>query len=445
VRLLRRALLLVTCAAFLQCSLLAPDDRYFLGSGGGGGGEGGSGGSDIEVACTAAPACDDAHGEGPTVLVTQDEAGAFPALVANAEPNTTFTLAQGTYALSEVISIKAPGITLQSQPGDAVVLESSTPVAIAVSADDATLRGLTLRGASDSTVLLGGGKDVIIERPRLCNVEIEDGGQSFVLSTADGGWVDCGRIETSVFRLTDASRTSQCARGSIVSAVSVAGGRGWVVTDSDVTDFFCADPSPPVSMRDCDATAVGLTFDLGSRDTIIERTRFLGMSRAIVLGYTTTPTAPRRYADNPYDDGAIDHFDGILRNNLIVGHPLCFDTGIELNHAREPTVLHNTVVYLQEPGYSAIDRRYTETHATLINNLVRGAITYRNNALVQTDVKTVEVDSLTEFLTADYHLLAGASAAIDTGAASDLAGLDVDGEPHSAGRGPDVGADEYTR
>ncbi|MBL8742538.1 MAG: hypothetical protein JNK04_15630, partial [Myxococcales bacterium] len=308
---------------------------------------------------------------------------------------------------------------------------------------------LTLRGASESTVLLGGGKDVVIEQPRLCDVHIVDGGLSFVRSTADGGWVDCGRVEASSFTLTDEGRQSLCGSGTIVSGLSVAGGRGWVVTDSDVTDFYCSSPSPAAAREDCDLSGgVGIAFNLGSRDTLIERTRFIGVSRGIVLGYTTTPTAPRAYADNPYDDNAIDHFDGVLRNNVIVGHPLCFDTGIELNHAREPSVLHNTVIHLQEAGYSAIDRRYTETRAALINNLVYGAITFRNNAPVETDVGTVALDGLGEIFldpsAGDCHLRAGASAVIDKGEASDLAGLDIDGEAHEVGSAPDVGADEYT-
>lgn len=445
---MRRALLLLSCAAFLQCSLLAPDDRYFLGSGGGEqGGNGGNGGSDIEVACTAAPACDD-RGGGQVVPIALSQLDALPTLVANAEPNTIFELEQGTYSFSEVISIKAPGTTLQSAPGAEVVLESTAPVAIAVSADDFTMRGLILRGGTQSAVLVGGGKDVIIQRPRLCDVTIEDGGQSFLRTREDGGWVDCGRIEGSSFKLTDENRIALCESSSIVSAVSVAGGRGWVVTESVFTDFFCSDPSPPVTPTDCNPSGgVGMTFDLGSRDTLIERTRFVGASRAIVLGYTTTPTAPRTYADNPYDDSAIDHFDGILRNNLIVGHALCFDTGVELNHAREPSVLHNTVVYLEEQGYSAIDSRYLETKATFINNLVRGGISYRNSAIEQPEVATVEVTSLADFFQNpgqdDYRLIPGASAAIDMGGVSDLAGLDLDGQPHTAGSAPDVGAYEF--
>jgi hypothetical protein len=43
---------------------------------------------------------------------------------------------------------------------------------------------------------------------------------------------------------------------------------------------------------------------------------------------------------------------------------------------------------------------------------------------------------------ADFHLAAGASDAIDKGVALPEAGLDLDGQPHTAGAGPDLGADE---
>jgi hypothetical protein len=43
---------------------------------------------------------------------------------------------------------------------------------------------------------------------------------------------------------------------------------------------------------------------------------------------------------------------------------------------------------------------------------------------------------------ADFHLTAAATDAIDKGVSLPEAGLDLDGQPHSAGAAPDLGADE---
>ena len=42
----------------------------------------------------------------------------------------------------------------------------------------------------------------------------------------------------------------------------------------------------------------------------------------------------------------------------------------------------------------------------------------------------------------DFHLADGATPAIDQGTAVDEAGIDIDGETHDRGAGPDLGADE---
>jgi hypothetical protein len=42
----------------------------------------------------------------------------------------------------------------------------------------------------------------------------------------------------------------------------------------------------------------------------------------------------------------------------------------------------------------------------------------------------------------DFHLTADATDAIDQGTVLDDAGVDLDGDPHDSGAGPDLGADE---
>jgi hypothetical protein len=435
----------------IGCSLLAPSDAHFLGGGAstGGGGGGGSGGSGGEPACDPAPPCSETI-SGPTVNVTLSQVNELAALVANAAPNTTLVLESGTYLLTAVLTINTEGITIRSASGvasDVVLDGNAAPVIIAIGAPNVTLRDITVKNAFDSAVLIGSGAGKTVERARLCGVEIIDGGNYFIQSSVDNGWADCGRLERTRLRLSDDLRIATCARGFVVG-LTIQGGRRWWVTESEFNDFYCSTTLPVVSAADCGAIAptTGAIFNLGARETVIERSRFTNAMRAIAFGYTVTTTAPRAWEDDPFPNMTIEHYDGLLRNNVIVGHPKCFDTGIELNHARRPSVLHNTVVYTDEIAFAAIDRRYPSTSVEMVNNLVRGLISFRDGAEEVTDQSTVIVDDLNAVFvspsTGDFHLLPSASVAIDKGVTNELAGLDMDGEPHDRGSAPDVGADE---
>ena len=277
--------------ALVGCSLLAPDDEHFL-SGNGAGGAGGQGGT--ESVCTPAPPCTTPVG-GATVSVSPAQASELAAIVAGAAAGTTVSLSAGTYPISAVLSFKKEGVTLTSSsgvPGDVVIDGGAVPVLIAIGASDVTIRGITIRGGAESAILIGGGASSIVERPRLCRVQVEDGGMSFVQAPVEAGFSDCGRIETSELVLTAAGRATHCPSG-LISGVSVQGGRGWVLTGTTFRDFYCASPDPPASAADCGTPGVAAVFSAGARDTVVENNRFLDVTRALALGYTVTTTSPR--------------------------------------------------------------------------------------------------------------------------------------------------------
>src|SRR6185503_8137412 len=80
---------------------------------------------------------------------------------------------------------------------------------------------------------------------------------------------------------------------------------------------------------------------------------------------------PRKYADDPYGDATLAHYDGIIRNNVIYGDVPGVDTGIEIAEARAPQLFHNTVI--AGPGasgfFSGIDYRFAQTVAVIRTNL----------------------------------------------------------------------------
>lgn len=448
----------LACAACWasQCSLLAPGDDAFLDGGGGGGGgevggQAGGGGGAIEPGCEPAPPCGD-----PPTTATPDigpmEAEALVGLVANAEPGTTIFLDSGTYPLSAPLSFKRPGVTLASasgNPADVTLDGGGLEVIVAIAASDVTLRGITIRNASQSAILIGDSSGAVTSGTRLCDVHVEDGGTAFVQAKAGFGWSDCGRVERSSIRLTDAGRAAACSAPApgekpFVSGISIAGGRNWVVRKTEFRDIHC------IFDDVCgEGDGIAALFVTGARGTLFENNRIFGAFRGLALGYTITTTLPRTYADAPYPEITVDHYDGIVRNNIIFGMPACFDTGIELNHARRPEVLHNTIVQPDgQPKYAAIDRRYPGTDAAIRNNLVRGPIMIRSRAPVTLEEANVLVDTLDNYFVSagseNFHLKFAptADAAVGTGVLSAIAGEDIDGTPRDADGAPDVGADE---
>jgi len=121
-----------------------------------------------------------------------------------------------------------------------------------------------------------------------------------------------------------------------------------------------------------------------------------------------------------------------------------FDTGIELDQARGVRVYHNTVYSTDAvvSFFSSIDYRFPNTVADIRNNLVR-VITMRDGATGTVDHNLMNVPAgyFVSPPAVDLHLTASATGAIDQGVVLDMAGLDIDDQPHDRGL-PDLGADE---
>lgn len=417
------------------CSLLAPEDAFFVG------GVSGAAGGSLELPCEPAPPCG-SYPE-PDETLTPSDVGSLPELVKKA--GYTIGLTEGTYQLDQPLEVVADGVTLRATAGP-VVIQGAWPTLVTIYSSDVTLADLTLTGSDQAAVVLSPPSGQRSERARLCNVTIQDGGERFVSAIEGGGYADCVLIEGSTFALTghDPAVSPACCPGCIPMAVRVGSGRGWVIRGNHFAGFYCQDAN-----GSCVGSPIVLTFLFGSRDTLIENNQIEDASRGIVLGYTKEDKPTRTYADAPHGGVGIDHYDGIIRNNTIAGHPICFDTGIELNRAAEPRVLHNTIVHRGMLNYATIDRRYSTTYAYIDNNLVLGPIRFRecgtgtcgvlrNNHEIPDPLllPSYFVDPMS-----DFHLVPDAAPAIDQGVVVEDAGVDLDGTPHDAGA-PDIGADE---
>jgi hypothetical protein len=153
------------------------------------------------------------------------------------------------------------------------------------------------------------------------------------------------------------------------------------------------------------------------------------------------------HSDDPYPGLYVGHYDGMIRNNVIIADIPQYDTGVELDQARLARVLHNTIIETTNAtnSFSSIDYRFANTVVDIRNNLTR-RITVRDGAqgTLTTNVVNTPGAWFADVGAGDAHLRSTAAAAIDQGSASVVAGLDLDHTTHDQGP-PDIGADEYRR
>jgi hypothetical protein len=388
---------------------------------------------------------------GATVMVTPTQADMLPGIVRDAAAGTTILLADGTYRMtggdeaSRRIQIDTQGLTLRSASNDAtaVVIDGQygTNEMITIGADDVTVAHITVMHAIDHPIHVSpsaSGDDVT--GTLLYGLRIIDGGEQFVKINSNGGrdaYCDDGRIECSTFLMTDEGRThvERGTGGCYTGGIDTHGGRGWVVRNNTFRDIYCAGEG---------LAEHAIHFWTGSRDTVVENNVIVNCARGIGFGLVESGEM-RAYADDPYPGvGYVGHYDGIIRNNVVYADIDYFDTGIELAQARGARVIHNTVLSTAGAAFfSSIDYRYANTEVEIQNNLTR-RITMRDGAggTVDHNVETASLSDVVSAAGGDFHLAASATDCIDQGTTVTGPGVDIDGEPHSRGSAPDIGADE---
>ncbi len=395
-------------------------------------------------ACPALPAP-----TGAVIDVGPADASRLGEIVRDAPAGSTIRLADGTYPVREQgnwdrrLIFRAPGVTLRSASGDAtrVVIdgEYDTGALVHVFADDVTIAEVTLMRARDHLLHTYPDDGTDVRGLRLYGISLLDAGEQFVKINSNEthtAWVDDGTVKCSRFTMTATGRENiERAYGCYTGGIDAHGARGWIVRANEFEGIYC---------EDGEVAEHAIHFWNGSRDTLVENNWIRNVSRGIGFGLVESGES-RTYADDPYPGRYVGHYDGIIRNNVIVADIPQYDTGIELAQARMPYVHHNTVIETAEAtnAFSSIDYRFANTLVDLRNNLTH-RITMRDGAeaTLGNNVEAVPRSWFVDAVEGDAHLRATASGAIDEGVTNANAGLDLDGEDHTYGP-PDIGADEY--
>ncbi len=387
--------------------------------------------------------------------VTVDSEQAIRDAVIAATPGTTILIADGTYNLSAngyYLWIDTPNVTLRSASGQrsSVILDDNYggTETITIAASDVTIADLTLKRAGTHPIHVVSTDNGSTLNTLIYNVHIIDPGQQAIKINPHAGKVnftDDGVVACSTMELTDAGRAKvweingSCYTGGVDGHQS----RGWEVRDNVIKGFWC-----PQGLSEH-----GVHFWTGSRDTLVERNMFINNARGVGFGLRESGSG-RTYSDGPCPDanGHVGHFGGMIRNNFIfASRAELFDSqsgadgGIALAQACGTLVMHNTVAFTQAP-FAAIEWRFSNTDADLMNNLVTHNLMDRGGAAnLSGNLSDQPLSLFIDGPNGDLHLDSNAGVAIDQ-ATSVTAGLcsdDFDGQMRPVGTAGDIGADEY--
>jgi hypothetical protein len=130
----------------------------------------------------------------------------------------------------------------------------------------------------------------------------------------------------------------------------------------------------------------------------------------------------------------------------LFGSEYGFDCGICAWNSCNARILHNTV-YTTDPAhtFSAIEWRFPNTTASLINNLVNAQMRERDGAhgTLSGNALNAQASWFVNAATGDLHLSPTAASAIDEVTAPAEVSDDIDGHLRPIGSASDIGADEY--
>jgi hypothetical protein len=337
----------------------------------------------------------------------------------NAPANSTLLIAPGIYNMSNFLHIAHDGLTLRGQTGNRsdIILDFGGMVGgyfgTYIDADDVTIADLTIRNAADHGVSINGN-----DRPLLYNLHILDINDQFVKvnspddNDSDDGVLACSRLEYT-----------STAPNDYTNGISAHTTHGWIVRDNEWIRIR------PLNDTDPNTTVPAVLFWSGATDTIVERNFFLDCSRGVALGLSN------------------GHTGGIVRNNMFLFREP-HDVAIELGHATDWLVAHNTAVLLNPlPGLTwGMEARFPDTQGTFANNLTNMTIWADRdgaNATLTGNEVNAQESWFMNVAGGDLHLVGTGTAVIDQASPLPQVTDDFDGQTRPIGSAPDIGADEY--
>jgi len=337
----------------------------------------------------------------------------------NAAAGTTIVVSPGIYHLGGVVHIVNDNTAIRGATGnrDDVILDGGGMLAtgryhvILIEADNVTIADLTIRNGDEHGISVNGS-----DCPWLYNLHIIDTGYQLVKVNPIGdgsedGLLACSHLEYSTTSPED-----------YTNGISAHNAHDWTVRDNEWYRIRTPGNAPVPT----------ILFWSGSSGTVVERNLLVDCYQGISFGNAS--------------HSAGDHTGGIVRNNVIYASQP-HDVVIEMVHASGWLVAHNTALLLGPDGVThGMEARFPDSSGTFAYNLSNMDIWLDRDGADGTGVGNVTNARSSWFVdasSADLHLVASATDAIDQAATLPEVSDDYDGDSRPHGSAPDVGADEY--
>src|SRR6266545_926609 len=268
-------------------------------------------------------------------VVTVDTAANLADAVARARPGTTILLADGRYAMSKPLNIRADRVSLRGKSGDRtkVVLDGGGTLAEALwlsACSGVTVANLTIRDVQFNGIKLN--SETGVQRLRVYNCEFRNIWQRAIKAVEvpaakreQLGPRDC-RVEYCLFANDrskkfgdDPTDTATSYGGDYIAGIDLMCATTWVISDNVFRG---------INGRTGQGRGAIFVW-VGSRECVIERNVIVDCDAGISLG-------------NALHDGkAPPHCTGcVVRNNCITRAP---EGGITAIYTKDCKILHNTV------------------------------------------------------------------------------------------------------
>jgi hypothetical protein len=381
----------------------------------------------------AAPPLPEPEGE----VVTVDTAAKLSDAVARVRPGTTILLADGRYAISRPLHVRADRVSLRGKSGDRtkVILDGGGTLAEALwlsTCSGVTVANLTIRNVQFNGIKLN--SETGVQRLRVYNCEFHNIWQRAIKSVAvpeakreQLAPRDC-RIEYCLFANDrpkkfgdDPTDTAQSYGGDYIAGIDLMCAVNWVISNNVFRG---------INGRTRQGRGAIFVW-VDSRGCVIERTVILDCDAGISLG-------------NALHDGkAPPHCTGcVVRNNTMTRAP---EGGITAIYTKDCKILHNTICDTTGKVERGVRVELVADGLVAANNLLAGPkvlINTKSRVEVQGNREGVVPAAFVDAAAGDLHLTEKTDGVVDAGKPLPDVRRDLDG--NRRGDRPDLGAHEFS-
>jgi len=371
--------------------------------------------------------------------------GQLQTAMGNLQAGDTILLDDGTYNLTSSLYINGRNnVTIRGSAGSTnVVLAGkgmdnasygNVPFGIWSNGTNTTIAHLTIRDTWDNEIIFNSGA----QSPLVYCVRLLNAGSQFIKSNPtdvnSGAGVNNGIVEYCWFEYTGSPPGDHGSGAGYFNGISAHAAQNWIVRGNLFKNLHNPDSAAYLWNP-------AVLFWRHSANTITEQNTFFNVDRAVAYGLDNT---------TPY----FDHAGGAVRNNFVYLAPglmsasrkASSDGSLIAWNSPGTQMDHNTALLNGNEFYAVEFRFATTTNGAARNNLADAPVHLRDSAtaMLASNLVTAAPGMFVNPATADLHLLASATNAIDKGLSLSTVTNDFDGDRRPRGAAPDVGADEFT-